>query len=139
MAAQLGKDLLLKRGDGGTPTENFTTVGGLRAKTISLNKEQVDVTDADSSGRWRELLAGGGVRTCEVSGEGVFKDTASEETVRADHFGDATGNYQILIPDFGTFTGPFEVSALEYAGEHTGEVTWSVTLMSAGAITFAAV
>ena len=35
MAAQKGKDILLKIGDGETP-EVFTTVAGLRARTISL-------------------------------------------------------------------------------------------------------
>ncbi|HYF21854.1 MAG TPA: phage major tail protein, TP901-1 family, partial [Caulobacteraceae bacterium] len=57
MAAQRGKDMLLKIGDGADP-QAFTTVAGLRARTISLNARTVDATDSDSAGRWRELLAG---------------------------------------------------------------------------------
>ena len=77
MAAQRGKDLLLKIGDGGEP-ETFATVAGLRARTISLNARTVDVTDGDSAGRWRELLAGAGVRSAAVSGQGVFRDASSD-------------------------------------------------------------
>ena len=67
MAAQRGKDILLKISDAGDPPV-YVTVAGLRARTISLNARGVDVTDGDSAGRWRELLAGGGVRQAAVLG-----------------------------------------------------------------------
>ena len=58
MATQKGKDLLLKIDDG----TGFSTVAGLRTKTLAFNAQSVDVTHADSAGRWRELLAGAGVK-----------------------------------------------------------------------------
>ncbi len=58
MAAQKGKDLLLKIDQSG----GFITIGGLRTRRISLNAEPVDITHSDSIGRWRELLSGAGVR-----------------------------------------------------------------------------
>ena len=48
-------------------------------------------------------------------------------------------NFQFLIPDFGTLTGAFLISSLEYAGEFNGEVTYSMSFESSGYITFAAV
>ena len=36
----------------------------------------VDVTDAESAGRWRELLGGAGVQRAALSGSGIFKDAA---------------------------------------------------------------
>ena len=63
MAAQRGKDILLKiEGEPGV----FTTVAGLRARTLSLNARTVDATDGDSAGRWRELLDGAGVKSAAV-------------------------------------------------------------------------
>ena len=59
MAAQKGKDLLLKIDLDGLG--NFVTVAGLRSRRLAFNSETVDVTDAGSAGRWRELLAGCGV------------------------------------------------------------------------------
>ena len=70
MSAQRGKDILLKiEGAPGV----FTTVAGLRARTISLNAKTVDATDGDSAGRWRELLAGAGVKSAAVSGQLIQK------------------------------------------------------------------
>ena len=54
MAAQKGKDLLIKVDQDGT----FITVAGLRAKRLAFNAETVDITDAESSGslelRWKK-------------------------------------------------------------------------------------
>ena len=67
MAAQRGKDILLKiEGAPGV----FTTVAGLRARTISLNARTVDATDGDSAGRWRELLGGAGVQRAGLGESG---------------------------------------------------------------------
>ena len=52
MTAQKGKDLLLKIDSDGEGT--FTTVAGLRSRQISFNAETVDISNADSTGRWRE-------------------------------------------------------------------------------------
>ena len=71
MAAQKGKDLLLKLDEGGG---TFATVAGLRTQRLALNADAVDITHAESAGRWRELLAGAGVRRASIAGTGIFKD-----------------------------------------------------------------
>ncbi|MFQ5563875.1 MAG: phage major tail protein, TP901-1 family [Parvularculaceae bacterium] len=137
MPAQRGKDLLLKIGDGGSP-EVFTTVGGLRTRTLSLNAQAVDVTHSESVGGWRELLAGAGVRQASVSGAGVFIDDAAAEAVRAAFFAGDIRTWRIVIPDFGEVEGPFLVNNLDYSGDHDGEAAVSLALDSAGALTFTA-
>ncbi|WP_341989968.1 phage major tail protein, TP901-1 family [Azorhizobium sp. AG788] len=134
MAAQKGKDLLLKMMDGAT----YVTVAGLRSRTLAFNAQTVDVTHSDSVGRWRELLAGAGVKRASISGAGVFKDAASDALVRAAFFDGELRDCQVVIPDFGTVTGLFQISALEVAAEHDREITFDLTLESAGALTFAA-
>ena len=111
MAAQAGKDILLKISDGAqTPT--FVTVAGLRARTISLNAKTIDATDSDSTGRWRELLAGAGVRSAAVAGSGVFRDAASDAQVRTSFFDQSARVWRLVIPDFGQLEGAFLVAAL---------------------------
>ena len=132
MAAQKGAALLLKINTTGT---TYVTVGGLRSTSITLNDEAVDVTNKDSSGN-RTLLADGGVHSVSVSGSGVFTDAASETTLKDAMNAAAFKNFQVIIPDFGTYAGAFMVASLEYSGEFNGEVTYSVTLESSGAITF---
>jgi TP901-1 family phage major tail protein len=135
MTAQRGKDLLVKIGDGADP-EVFTTVAGLRATTLAFNAQSVDITNADSAGQWRELLDGGGVASASISGSGVFKDASSDAALRAAFFAQVLKNFQIVIPSFGTVSGPFKLTALQYDGPFDGELKLSLTLASAGALTF---
>lgn len=135
MAAQAGKDLLirLQEADG-----TFRAVAGLRSRQIVFNAATVDATHADSVGRWRELLAGAGIRRAAVTGSGIFRDEASDAAMRKIFFDGEIGRWQIVIPDFGMVEGPFQISALEYRGEHDGAVTFEATLESAGALSFTA-
>ncbi|MET3667886.1 phage major tail protein, TP901-1 family [Caulobacter sp. 1776] len=136
MAAQAGKDILLKISDGAS---SFVTIAGLRARTISLNAKTIDATDSDSAGRWRELLAGAGVRSVAVSGSGVFRDAAADAHARQSFFDQSARTWRLIVPDFGQLEGPFIIAALEYAGEHDGEAAFALSLASAGAVTFAAI
>jgi TP901-1 family phage major tail protein len=134
MAAQKGKDLLLKIYDGTA----YQTVAGLRTKKLSFNAETVDITDAESVGRWRELLGGAGVQRASLSGSGLFKDQSSDELIRNAFFAGSILSWQIVIPDFGTVSGPFQATALEYSGTYNGEITFDIALESAGVIAFGA-
>jgi len=136
MAAQKGKDLLLKvDSDGGGA---FTTIAGLRTRAIALNTETVDITHAESAGQWRELLAGAGVKSARVTGSGIFKDATSDEIVRGYVFNGTIRDWQVVIPDFGTVAGPFHIGSFELTGRHDGEVAFDIALESAGELTFAA-
>jgi TP901-1 family phage major tail protein len=137
MPAQKGKDLLLKVDSLGNAT--FVTIAGLRTKKLGFNTETVDITDAESAGRWRELLAGAGVQRASLTGSGIFKDVASDAAVRTLFFDGTIRNWQVLIPDFGTVTGPFQITALEYSGAHDGELTFEIAMESAGQLAFGAV
>jgi TP901-1 family phage major tail protein len=133
MPAQKGKDLLLKIGDG---AGGFVTVAGLRTRRLALNADTVDVTDAESAGRWRELLAGAGVRRASVSGTGIFKDQTSDTLLRQTFFDVLIRDWRIIVPGLGTLSGPFHISNLDYRGEYSAEVTFDISLDSAGPLAF---
>jgi TP901-1 family phage major tail protein len=136
MAVQSGKDLLVRMdmtGDG-----QFETVAGLRATRIAFNAQSVDVTSLESAGRWRELLAGAGVKSAAISGSGVFRDAATDARARQAFFDGEIPRFQVVIPDFGSVEGPFQITAIEYAGSHDGEATYEIALASAGELNFAA-
>lgn len=134
MAAQKGRDMLLKLDSTGAGI--FVTAAGMRNRSLSLNTRPVDITNADSVNGWREILEGAGVKTASVSGTGVFRDDAADETVRGLFFNGTVRNWQIIVPSFGIIQGAFQVTALEYAGEYDGEVSYSLALESAGALGF---
>lgn len=136
MAAQKGKDLLLKVDSDGLGS--YSTVAGLRTRSIAFNAESVDVTHSESADQWRELLDGAGIRSARLSGAGIFKDAASDEIVRSYVFNGTIRDWQVVIPDFGTVEGPFQITSFELSGRHDGEVSFEISLDSAGALAFTA-
>ena len=137
MVAQNGKDLLIKLDL--TGAGQFETIAGLRASRLSFNAETVDVTSLESTGGWRELLGGAGVRSAAISGSGVFRDEATDERARQIFFDGEVPNFQVIVLDFGIVEGPFMITSIEYAGSHNGEATYDMSLASAGALSFTAI
>lgn len=137
MSAQKGRDILLKISDEATPA-NFVTIAGLRARTVSLNAKSIDITDSQSPNGWRELLDGAGVKALSISGSGVFRDASSDALMREAFFAQKPAQWQIIVPSFAQFQGAFLITSLDYAGQHDAEAVFSVTLASAGEVSFVA-
>lgn len=137
MAGQRGRDVLIKISDGGSP-EGFVTIAGIRSSELELNQQAVDATSMESPEGWRELLAGAGVRSMRVRGRGVFKDAESDARLRSVFMMGEIARYQLVVPDFGWFAGPFQIARLGWGGTHDGEATLTVELQSAGLLAFEA-
>ncbi len=136
MVAQKGKDLLLKIFVPGS--SSFETVAGLRATRLTFNAQSVNVTNVASDGGWRELLAGAGVRSVNITGNGVFRDGETDARMREVFFNSEIPEFQVIIPDFGVLEGPFMLTALEYSGDYDGEAQFELSLASSGVPTFTA-
>ncbi len=132
MALYRGNDMLLSVSDGGS---EFSIVGGLRVRRAVFNSAAVDVTSADSEG-WRELLSCGGLRQTTVSGQGLFVGDAAANRVRTLFFEARQTSWRLTMPTIGELSGPFQVSGFEYSGDTRGEIAFSLTLQSAGMLTF---
>jgi TP901-1 family phage major tail protein len=136
MPAQRGRDLLLRLDAAGTDV--FATVAGLRTQTLTFNADTVDATSQESPGQWRELLADAAPKTATLRGAGIFRDTAADASIRTLFFEGRIRPWQVVIPDFGTLTGPFQITSLAYAGAHDGEISFEIALASAGPLAFQA-
>jgi TP901-1 family phage major tail protein len=137
MAAQKGSAYLLKIGDGGGP-ETFTTIAGARNVRFRQGRRTIDVTDADSANLARELLDTGGVKEASVSFSGIFTDAATDSTLQTDFAAGTLRNFQIVVPDFGTYEGGFIISSLEHSGTYDAGGEFSIELESGGDWTFTA-
>ena len=146
MAKQKGRALLVRIGDG-QESETFAVLCGLTTKTLTINTNVIDVTTADCTtpgGQlWREVQSG--MRMVSVSGNGYFEDSTTEARLRAVAMGtgasdtaEAIANFEIVVPDFGTFAGAFHVDSLEFGAEQENGVTYSLALSSSGTVTFTA-
>lgn len=132
-----GKDLLLQILKEGTAGD-FETVGGIRSNSFSMNGEMVDVTSKDSQG-FREYLSGAGLRSASLSGSGVFKNDFRFQQLNRQMLDGIHETWRIIVPDLGSYTGVFAISSLSLTGEHNGEITFSISMESAGALVFDAV
>ncbi len=132
MAAQKGKELLLKIHDG----SSYELIGGFKSNDFTINGETVDVTTKDNTG-YKELLEGVGVRSITTSGNGVFMDDAAFGVAHSHMLAGTHPECEIIVPGFGTYTGKFAITSLQMSGSYEGEITYDITLESAGVVTFA--
>lgn len=133
MAAQKGRNILIKIGNGASPA-TFTTIGGLRSKNFTVNNEQVDIT-AGNTAPWRQLLGDAGIRSIAVSGSGVFEDEAAINLCEDNALDGSVDEYQLVFGNGDIIQGLFQVASFQYAGEHNGEQTYSISLVSGGVCT----
>lgn len=136
MTAQKGRLLVLKIGDGAT-SEVFTTVAGLRANSLTINNEMVDVTTKDDLG-WRKLLEGVSFKSMSLSGSGLIQDSANRVAVTGKALSGSIDNYEIYFEDGDKFAGAFQCTSAEITGNHDGAEEYSISLESSGTVTYTA-
>lgn len=130
-----GDAIVIKKGT----SSAGTAIAAGRTKSISLNSETVDVTTADDTNKWRQLLAGAGIKTMSVTMSGVIKDVATHDQMVDDQIAQTVDAYGIVVGTLGTFDGNFQLTSIELNGDHNGEAQYTITLESGGDITYAAV
>lgn len=129
MAKYLGNAMLLKvetTPGGGT----YATIGGSSSHSMTLNNEQVDVSDKDSN-RWKELLSAGD-RSMAISMEGFVSDDANFEIFRVAARDDVILNYTLEYGDSDTVVGAFHIDSLEVSGARNEGQSFSTTLTNSG-------
>lgn len=139
-----GLGTLLKIGDGGSPTEVFTTIAEVVSITgPSLGLDTADATNMDSPGGWEEHI-GTVLRSGEVGLDLNFHPT--EATHR-----DASGgllndmknktvrNFELHFTDAGATVWTFAalVTGFEVSAPHDDRLSATVTLKLSGAPTLA--
>lgn len=133
MTAVRGKDVLLKIDTGGGV---YASIGGIRARSIKIDSEIVDISSSDSSNEWQELLQSAGIKKMAITGSGVLKRDANDTLARQAMTQGTIKNWQLVIPSFMTVTGAFQVSSIEYSADHNDSGKFTMTLESAGEPTF---
>ncbi len=131
MSASPGRGLLLRVNTSGS---SFVTAGGLRTKQVKRATTKVDVTSADSAGRWQELLPGAAAQSLSFSAaDFVWLNDAAYGAVRSAFEGGTLLQCQIVYPGTGFYQGAFVVTQLDESAPHDREISSSLTLDSSGA------
>jgi predicted secreted protein len=127
---------LLKIGNGGSP-ETFTTIGAARTAEMSIDNKPADITSMNSNGV-AVLQADAGVQSMEIMLQGLFKDSAAEETLRAAAFNRTANDYQLLFPNGAMYAARFVIGDYKRSGSYDGLESFIVTLLRSGSGTFTA-
>lgn len=139
MAKQNGREMLLAVWDG---VSAYSVIAGITAKSLAINNNLIDVStpDAATPANIIESESLAGIRSFSVSGDITFEDDAAfglaEAAARANP---PSEQFQITIPDYGTYTGTWFIESLEYSGDMEGAVLATISLKASGTITFATV
>jgi predicted secreted protein len=120
-----------------TMTVGGQTLLGVVTKDYSISNTAIEVTDDQSSG-FRELLAKGGLKSCDISLSGPVKNYALLRTLfestqmvavsvsLGDGTTESTLDFSALLVDYG------------FSGDSNDRLDFSASLQSSGAITFVA-
>lgn len=140
MAASKGRLLLLKIGDGGSPTETFTNGCGFRARSFTINNNVVDTSKPDCSSPGGVVKYTGiyGIQTITLSGSGESSDDTQNLRLLNAARGQTDLNMQIVVPGWGTFQGSVLIGSLEHSGDTEGTMEFSCDITMTGDVTFTA-
>lgn len=129
-----GRDLLLKIGDGEI-VESFTTIGAARTLSMSIDNRLTPVTSTADGGIDR-YSAPAGMQGLRLTLEGLFRDQAAEEVLRAAAFDRLQRNFRLHYPNGDTYQAAFVVENYRRGGTHDGLEVFSLTLVRSGVGTF---
>lgn len=138
MAKQSAQAIVVSIMNNATPTPAYEVIAGLRARSIGMNSEAVDITNANSTGRFREILDTSGVISATFSGSGVLDTgTPASELIEIKLAG-SVRDFKFTVPGLGDFECPAKLTQFEVSGDYNDAVMVSMTFESAGEITFTA-
>lgn len=140
MSQQNARELVIKRGDGASP-EVFTFVCGIRTRTFSMSNASIDTTvpSCDNPANPIVATARPGRQTITFSGDGLFDSDAVGKLVADDaRLQNITTNYTVVVPGYGSFSGPFFISDFSWNGDMEDPMAFSATWtpLSGDALTF---
>lgn len=142
MSQQNARELVIKRGDGASP-EVFTFVCGIRTRSFQMANAQIDTTVPSCENPANPIVATArpGRQTITFSGDGLFDSDEIGKAVADDaRLQRIDVNYQVIVPGYGTFEGPFFVSDFQWNGDMEDPMAFSATWipLSGDALTFTA-
>lgn len=134
MAASAGRDFALSISlDGGS---TFTPLAGMKARSFDINGTNVDVTTADSAGRWQEMLASAGVMSLSIDGQGVWQRDAMGKQVIQNMVAQTLMRLRFASSSSGIqIDGTFLVDSFKLSANYNDANTFDAKFVSSGQIT----
>ena len=117
---------------------SYQQVGGLRTRSLSIDGTNIDVTTADSAGRWREMLPSAGILSLEIDGSGVYQRDVGVKQVIANMTAQTLATLRFANATLGIqIDGTFLVDTFKLTGPYNDANTFEAKFMSSGQPTIA--
>ena len=116
----------------------YTAIAGLRTRSFKINNNAVDVTTAESSNRWREMLGDVGQVELEIDAAGLYQKDAPGHLLPTLVASGASTVFQLVSASSSagiTIVGSFIVTEYQASAAYNEAATFTVKLMSTGAPT----
>lgn len=104
-------------------------IAACHTKTLTMNKEPIDITTGDDDA-WRTLLSGDPAsRTVEFKVDGIAKSTTLMNQILNN---DELVTLTVDMPGLGNYEGDFMMTTLELGAPHDNAVKFSASFVSSG-------
>jgi predicted secreted protein len=133
VSVQPGRNVLIKIGDGASPTEAFSEIGEMEIRRLLLRQAPLERTNQETVGRWQELLVRG-ARSARIEGLARFKHSTAEAAMITAALLDVTTNFRFEAATWGVLAGAFAIIELDMEGRLGTDMTWRIALASGGAL-----
>lgn len=131
MPAIVGRKVRLKSGTG------VSAVGiiGAQNDSVTVANGEIDITDKDDNG-YRTLHDDWGVRSIDVSVEGILKDAQLITIATSTSGAVLLSDYELEITGMGTFAGDFWMNNLQIGAPAAEGTSFTATFLSSGEYTW---
>lgn len=106
----------------------YADIGGVTTNSLTFNNGLIDITNK-SSASWRELLAGEGLQSADITAELVFNSDANFDIMKASFIAKTALSYQYARGGE-TLTGLFMIASWAETSPDNDKLTVSVSLQS---------
>ncbi len=130
--ARTGRTLLIADGTG----VGATVIAAMRSTNFTIQGKAVDVTDKNSGGQYRELLASAGMVSVTVGAKGLLSGSTQTQTLVNRAINRTIDNYRITFDNGDVLEGPFQLVQFEAAGDYNNEQTYQLGFESGGALVY---
>lgn len=137
---QLGRLLLIQIGDGGSPTETFTNLCGLKTRSFNMSASEIDTTipSCTNPGGPVQKTSRPGISNRTFTGSGNFVSSAASD-IFMNHVRAAEAfNAKVIVPGDGTYTGSWMVTDFSFSGDVEPNMEFSATFVAADVLSFTA-
>lgn len=114
---------------------SYVPLAGLRTRTLQIGSTNVDVTTADSSGQWRELLPSAGIKNLDFDAAGIWQgDSTGKNALIALH-GLQLVTLRIVQPGTIQFDAAFQVESFQFTNPYNDASGFTAKFLSSGVVT----